>query len=221
MKNDAAPFRKSHLRLTVNTESESPEIYELDVWRKQTENETLTLSHITKPAEDSDLSSLADETEDKDTVLTTYVAGSDQFRETGANKSFFGGVPAEELLSEWGKFDYKFVGEKNTDGVNTAEIEGKLKPGKHSIAAKLQAFFRTDDNLPVELHLFDANGKELRVFRFKNYQTAAGHSYFSDLEIENPIYKSRIRVEVLKMEYPDKIDDAIFTREQLKKNAGK
>jgi hypothetical protein len=221
LKADASPFRKSRIRFTVTSETDPTKIYEVDVWRKQTEDETLTLSNIIKPAEDSGLSSLVDEVKDKNTVMTAYLPGTNQFREMGANKSLFGGIPAEELLGAWSKYDYKYIGEKNLDGVSVFELEGKLKPGKHAVAARMTAFFRADNNLPAELHLFDPGGKELRVFRIKNYQTSAGRNYVSKMEIENLIQKTNVVVEVLSMDFPNQIDDSVFTREQLKKNAGK
>jgi hypothetical protein len=221
LKADASPFRKSRIRFTVTSEADPTKIYEVDVWRKQTENETLTLSNIIKPAEDSGLSSLVDEVKDKDTIMTAYLPGTNQFREMGANKSLFGGIPAEELLGAWSKYDYKYIGEKTLNDGNVFELEGKLKPGKHAIAARMTAFFRTDNNLPSELHLFDPSGKELRVFHIKNYQTNAGRSYVSKMEIENLIQKTVVVVEVLSMDFPNQIDDLMFTREQLKKNAGK
>jgi hypothetical protein len=221
LKTDAAPFRKSRLRFTITAENEPTLTYEIDIWRKQTENETLTLSHIVKPAEDNDLSSLAVEAKDKEPVLTTFVASSDQFRETGANKSFFGGVPAEELLGGWSKFNYSLIGEKKSDEVAVAQVEGKLKDGKRSVASRILADFRTDNNLPAEIHLFDSQGKEVRTVRVKNYQTTAGRTYVSKMEIENLVFKTLIAVEVLSMEFPNQIDDSVFTREQLKKNAGK
>ena len=221
LKEDASEFRKSRLRFTITSENEPAEVYEVEVWRKQTENEIKTLSHIVKPIEDSDLSSLAVQVEDKDTTLTSYVNSTGQFRETKGNKSFFGGIPAEELLGEWAKYDYRYVGEKNLNGADVSEIEGKLKPGKRLIAARMTAFFRADNNLPAELHLFGSDEKELRVFRIKDYQAAAGRNYVSKMEIENSINKTRVLVEVLSMDFPKQIDDSVFTREQLKKNAGK
>src|SRR4051812_42896107 len=45
LKADAVPYRKSRLRFTIISETDPTLIYEIDVWRKQTENETLTLTH--------------------------------------------------------------------------------------------------------------------------------------------------------------------------------
>lgn len=221
LKADAAAFRKTRLRFTVTSDTDPAQVYELDVWRKQTPDETLTLSHIIKPVEDSQISSLAAEAADKETVITTYAPGTDQFRETGSNKAFFGGVPAQELLGEWSKYAWRFVGEKDLNGVKVLEVEGKLKPSKRSPAAQINGYFRADNYLPVELHVTDGTGKELRTFRIRNYQTTAGKTYVSSTEIENHVYKTRVTVDVLSMSFPDQIENAVFTREQLKKNAGK
>lgn len=219
LKQDAAPFRKSRLRFTVSSENEPSKVYELDVWRKQTENETLTLSQIVKPAEENDISSLANEKKGEDTVLTTYVSSADKFRQTGSNKAFFGGIPAQELLGEWSKFSYRLVSEKELNGLKTLEVEGKLNPSRDSVASQITALFRADNYLPVELHLFDSGGKELRTFYIRNYKTEGSRTYISDTDIENHIYKTRVRVEVLNISFPDKIEDSFFTPEKLKQIA--
>ncbi|MGI8468139.1 MAG: outer membrane lipoprotein-sorting protein [Pyrinomonadaceae bacterium] len=221
LKRDAAPFRKSRLRFTITSETEPAIIYEVDVWRRQRENETATLTHIVKPVEESELSSLIIEPKDQDAVITTYVSSTDQFRETNTNKSFFGGVPAQELLGEWSKYNYRFIGEKDLNGSHVFEVEGKLAPAKHSMVARISAFFRADNYLPVELHLFDSSGKELRTFQVKGYKDDNNRTYISETEIENHVYKTRVVVDVLSMSFPDQIDGSIFTREQLKQIARK
>ena len=127
LKRDGAPFRKNRVRFTITSEEEPKKVYEIDTTRKQSGNETLTLTQIVKPAEDTDLASLTIESDDKPTNVVTYVASMDEFRDTDTGRMFFGGLTAGELLGEWDKFDYRFLGEKTVDGQRLMELEGKLK----------------------------------------------------------------------------------------------
>ena len=97
-KRDASPYRKNRVRMTIATPSEPVKVYELEIWRKQTPAETLTLTHIVQPADENDLAALSVERKEQPAINVTYVSSTDQFRETGTNKMFFGGLTAQELL---------------------------------------------------------------------------------------------------------------------------
>jgi hypothetical protein len=218
LKRDASPYRKDRVRFTVRSEGDPVEVYELDVWRRQTAKQTDTMSIIVKPVEDAGSGSLAIEAPDKPTVNVTYSAARGEFRETDTGKMFFGGLTAQELLGEWNKYAYKFVGEREVDGKKALEIEGKLKDGQKSVIASNKALFDAQSYVLLEMRLFDSGGKEMRVFRQKEIKTESGHSYVSKTEVENHIYNSNITIEILSREYPAKIDDSVFSREKLKQS---
>jgi len=163
LKRDASPFRKDRVRFTVKSETEPAEIFEIDVWRRQAAGQTDTMSVMVKPVEEAGTASLAIETPDKPTVNVTYAASRDEFRESDTGKMFFGGLTAQELLGEWSKYDFKFVGEKDIDGMKAFEIEGKLKDGQKSVIATNKIFFDTQNYLLLEMHLFDSGGKQMRA----------------------------------------------------------
>ena len=105
LKRDAAAYRKNRVRMTIVSPPEPTKTYDLEIWRKQTPAETLTLTHVVQPAAESDLAALSIEKPNAPTVNVTYVSSSGDFRETGTNKMFFGGLTAQELLGEWEKYD--------------------------------------------------------------------------------------------------------------------
>ncbi len=216
LKRDAAPYRKQRVRLTITSTSEPNKTYELEIWRKQTENETLTLTHVVQPADENDLAALSVERRGEPALNVTYVSSTDQFRETGTNKMFFGGLTAQELLGEWDKYDYSLVDEKNLDGVNVMEVEGTLKPAAESVIAKTRTLFRSDNYLPAELHLFDSGGQEVRTFHVKKYNNLAGRDAVWLTEIENHVRPTKVTIETLSLEFPGKADDTLFTRDRLK-----
>jgi len=219
LKRDAAPYRKNRVRMTITAASEPPQVYELEVWRKQTDAETLTLTHVVQPVKESDLAALSIERKGEPTINVTYVSSMDQFRETGTNKMFFGGLTAQELLGEWDKYDYSLLAEKDLEGVKVYEVEGTLKPSGESIIAQTRTLFRADSYLPAEMHLLDSAGKEVRTFRVKKYRNVAGRDTVWLTEIENHLRPTNITVESLSLDLPDKVDDAIFKREYLKQLA--
>ena len=221
VKRDGAPFRKNHVRFTITSEDEPEKVFELDTVRKQAGPETVTLTQIVKPAEDTDLASLTVESEGKPTTVTTYVASMNEFRETNTGRMFFGGLTAGELLGEWNKFDYRLLGEKTVDGQPVLEIEGKLKKPASSLIAKMNILMRADSYIPVELQLFDAAGRQIRTYKVTDIKSDLNGPYAAKTEIENPVYKSKVVVDVLKREFPDNVDDAFFTRDRLKQIAAR
>jgi hypothetical protein len=219
LKRDAAPLRKNRVRFTITSETEPKKVYEIDTLRKQAGNEILTLTQIVKPSEDTDLASLTVESEGKPTNVTTYVASMDEFRDSDTGRMFFGGLTAGELLGEWNKYDYRFVGEKTADGQQMLELEGKLKKSAASLIAKMNILMRADNHLPVELQLYDSAGRQLRTYKVTEIKSDAKGPYAARTEIDNLVHKSRTVVEILNREFPAAADDGFFTRDRLKQIA--
>lgn len=219
LKRDAASYRQTRVRLTIIDARNETQVYELDVWRKQTADETLTLTQIAQPVAQRDLASLTSERQGEDAVNVTYLTANDQFRETGTNKSFFGGVTAQEFLGEWDKYDVRLVNEKGSGALTSYDLEARLKPKRSSIIARLTAVFRGDTYLPVEMHAFNSDGEELRTFRITDYRNFSGRTVVGRMEIKNHIFKTTVVVEVLNMTFPDRMEDSLFTREHLKQIA--
>jgi Outer membrane lipoprotein-sorting protein len=219
LKRDGAPYRKNRVRMTIVSPPEPAKTYEIELWRKQTAAETLTLTHVVQPPAESDLAALSIEKPGVPTVNVTYVSSTGDFRETGTNKMFFGGLTAQELLGEWDKYDYRLLGEKDLQGVKVYEVEGTLKPGNDSAIAKSKVLFRADTYLPAVLELFNSGGDKVRTFRVEKYKTVGSHEVVSHMEIENHVRQAKISIETLNVEFPEKVDDAMFAREHLKQLA--
>lgn len=219
LKRDAAPYRRNRVRLTITSQSEPVQVYELEIWRKQAAAETLTLTHVVQPANESDLAALSIERKGEPTVNVSYVSSTGQFRETGTNKMFFGGLTAQELLGEWDKYDYSLLAEKDLDGIKVYEVEGKLKPGADSVIAGTRIFFRADTYLPTEMHLSNSAGEEVRTFRVKQFKNVGGRDAVWLTEVENHARPTKVTIETLSLDWPEKVDDAMFTREHVKQLA--
>jgi Outer membrane lipoprotein-sorting protein len=219
LKRDASPYRKHRVRMTIAAPSEPVKVYELEIWRKQTPAETLTLTQVIQPAHESDLAALSVERKGQPAINVTYVSLTGEFRETGTNKTFFGGLTTQELLGEWDKYDYQLLSEKDLNGVKVYEVEGKLKPSTDSIIARSITLFRSDTYLPAEVRLFNSAGKEFRIFKVTKYNNVAGHDAVWLMEIENLARQAKITIETLGMEFPEKADEAIFSRDRLKQIA--
>jgi hypothetical protein len=219
LKRDASPYRKNRIRLTIVSASEPLKIYELEIWRKQTAAETLTLTHVVQPADENDLAALSVERKGEPATNVTYVSSTGQFRETGTNKMFFGGLTAQELLGEWDKYNYRLLDEKNLAGVKAYEVEGTLKPAAESVIGRTRTLFRADTYLPAEMHLSNSDGEELRTFLVKEYRNVAGRNAIWLTEIENHVRPTKVIIETLSLDFPDKVDDAMFTRERVKELA--
>ncbi len=221
LKRDASPYRKDRVRFTIKEEGEKTEIFELDVFRRQANGVTTTLSIITKPEDDAGSGTLTVEEKGKPAVNVTYSVSRDEFRETDTGKMFFGGLTAQELLGEWNKYAYKFTGEVTSGGTAGLGVEGKLKDGEKSVVASNKIIFDAKDYVPLEVSLFDNTSKEIRTYKKGEIKSVNGRPYVASTNVVNHVYNSRITIEILSRELPEKLDDAIFTREKLKQSAKK
>jgi hypothetical protein len=217
LKLSASPYRKDIVRLTVRSESEPEQIFELEVYRRQTDNETTTLSIIRKPAENAGTASLSIERPDQATVNVTYSAARGDFRETGTEKMYFGGLTIQELLGEWSKYEHAYKGERTEAGNTLWQITGRLKEGKRSVIETTSLLFDPQTNLPVTTELFDRSGKKLRTYKAEKIISNGQKPYVALMNVENHIYNTRIIIEVLSREYPETLDDSLFTRERLRR----
>ncbi len=218
LKRDASLYRKQRVRLTIISPTEPQQVYELEIWRKQVPDETLTLTKCVLPPEES-VAALSIEKKGEPTVNVSYISSTQQFRETGTEKMFFGGLTAQELLGEWDKYDYTLKEEKDVNGVKMFNVEGTLKPGASSVIARTRTIFRGDTYMPAEIHLFNSNGEELRTFQVKSYRNVSGHDLMGLIEVDNHSRNLKINIETLSAEFPEKADDQMFTRERVKQLA--
>lgn len=220
VKRDASPYRKSRARFTISSEQEPTKVYVVEIWRRQTDDETRALTHIIEPKAE-EAASLITKKEGKPAVSVSYVSTTNQFRETGTNKMFFGGLTSQELLGEWDKYDSRFLSEKMQDGIKLFEVESTLKPEADSVIYRIVTLFRADDYLPTKLLLFNDRDEELRVFRITDTRTVEGHQVVWKTEIENHVYRTKILIELLNMTFAEKIPDEAFERDYLKRIAVK
>jgi hypothetical protein len=203
--------------MTVTSETDAPKTYELEVWRKQTDSETLTLSHVVKPETETDVGSLSTQHPGQPTVSVSYAQATDRFYETGSSKQFFGGLTTQELLGEWDKYDFRLLGEKDADGASAYELEGTLKPKIDSPIFKMVPLIRKETFMPAWVRLFDSRGDEIRTYHILEYRLIEGRTVIWRTEIINNVRKTKVMIELLSQSYPTSLDDNILTRENLKR----
>jgi hypothetical protein len=203
------------MRISIKLPNQTEEVYDLEVWRKQARDETDTLTQIRRGAEGA-IASLTIERSGQETVNVSYVPVNNQFRETGTNKTFFGGLTTGELLGEWHKYDLKLTAEKEVKGIKVYEVESTLKPDAESQIARFITLFRVDNYLPLESRLFNSRNEQIRVYDIKEIRTVEGRDVIWRTEIENYTNDGRIRIEMVSVAFPEKLDDEAFTRQRLK-----
>lgn len=212
IKRENAPYRKDHVRFTIKDKEGTVEVNEIDVWRRQTGDTIASLSIVTKPQEDAGSGSLAIEEKGKPAVNIIYSSALDEYRESDTGKMFFGGLTVQELLGEWGKYNFKMLNESPKG----FEVEGKLKEGQVSVIDSMKVTFDRQNYLPVEMQLFDSSGKQLRTYKNLEIGNANGRPYLSKTAVTNHIYHSEITIEITSREFPETISDSMFARETLK-----
>ncbi len=221
LKRDASPFRKSRVRLTVENADGKKEVYVLEASRRQTDGETQTLTHIVESKDGGDLATLTIEKKGEEAKNVNYIPSRDQFRESGTNKMFFGGLTSQELLGEWDKYKTKFLAEKELGSVKVFEVESVLKPKVSSVISRIVSLFSAEDYLPRELRLYNSDGKEIRTFQILETREIGTKRIVSKTEITNHIQNSKITIEVLEMTFPESLPAGFFERDHLKTLAAK
>jgi len=212
------PFSKGRIKMTVDSPEEGKKIYEAEVIRRQTDDQTDTLTHVVKPETESDLATLAIEKKGQKTENVSYAQSTSKFVEYDSSKQTFGGLTAQELLGgELDKYNFNYLGEKDVDGAKTYEVESTLKPNEDSPLARVITLFREDNSLPVEIHIFNSKGDEMRTFHVREIRTVDGHSITWKTEIDNLVKKTKITIDVLNISFPPKMDADLFTRDNLKR----
>ena len=212
------PYSKGRIRMTIVSPDEGTKVYEVEALRKQTADETMTLSHVVKPDTESDLASLSVEKKTEKTQNVSFAQGTGKFVEYDTSKQTFGGLTAQELLGgELQRYNFKYLGEKQVDGVKTSEVESTLKPNEESPITRVVTLFREDNSLPAEIHLFNSKGEEIRTFHITDYKTVDGHPVIWKTVIDNHVRNSKITIDVLNISFPAKMDDSMFTRDNLKR----
>jgi len=217
-KADGAPYSKGRIRMTVTAAGEPAAVWEADVLRKQSPEERVTLSHVVKPEASSDIASLSVEKKNEKTLNVSYAQSTGKFVEYDSNKQMFGGLTAQELLGgELEKYDFNYLGEKTVDGAKTFEVESKLKPDQDSVITRSVTMFREDNKLPAEIHMFNSKGDEIRTVHVTEFKTVEGRQTVWKTDIDNQSRKAKITVEVVSLSFPEKMDDKLFARDNLKR----
>jgi len=212
------PFSKGRIKMTVDSPEEGKKVYEAEVIRRQTTDQTDTLTHVVKPETESDLATLAIEKKGQKTENVSYAQSTSRFVEYDSSKQTFGGLTAQELLGgELDKYNFNYLGEKDVDGAKAYQVESTLKPNEDSPIARVITLFREDNGLPVEIHIFNSKGDEMRTFHVREIRAVDGHPITWKTEIDNLVKKTKITIDVLNISFPPKMDADLFTRDNLKR----
>jgi hypothetical protein len=211
------PNRHARIQLTIASSDEAAKVYELDVWRKQSQDQVLTLTHVVEPEDERDLGVLTIEPKNQPAVNITYAQSSDRFYESGTNHQAFGSLTTQDFLGQWDKYDFRLLSEKEIEGSQAYEVEGKPKPGFSSPVARIVTTFRADLFMPALLRVFNSQGQEIQTFHIREYRTIDGQPTIWRMEIETGTRRTRILFEALSLNLRDAIDDRVFTRENLKR----
>ncbi len=216
---DAAPNRHLRLRMTITAQNEPPRDYEFEIWRTQNSDETRTLMRVLRPETERDLNSLIIERRGQRSENVSYRRASNDFQEFDSGRRVFGGLTVMELMGEWDNYNHRLIGERETNGVRLYEVENTLKPNGTSAIERFVALFRADTMLPVEAHLFNAANVEIRTYYIREHRTINGRPTIWRVDIENHQRNTRLGIEMLDVNFDERLDDGIFTRENLRRLA--
>lgn len=212
------------LRARIEESGGSKEVL-MNMYRKREADGTqLMLAELVSPAVDRDRSGLikigpGGEVEairfaqaNNSFVMTTSVAGED---------SLFGMSLQELIGGQVEKYSHKLVGEETIGSVPVYRTEGKLKEGAESKFPRLVLLISKENNALLTGEFYDNNNELARRLTVDKLEQVAGHWTRMQWTVDNVARQKKIKFETLSAKYDDSLNDALFTREHLRKIASK
>lgn len=122
-----------------------------------------------------------------------------------------------------------FGGEKYQDQYNSVQVSSEVYDGKScylldtapakkdSDYSRIRIWVNKENFVPLKLEFFDKKGKPLKVMTNGKIQEIGKHMVPTRIEMENLQLKTRTVLELVKVEYDQKIPDSTFTVRYLEK----
>lgn len=141
-------------------------------------------------------------------------------RISGANKSasFKGSELSYEDLSTTvvPRYEWKLLGEKNVNGVDTYEVERVAKFEASGYQRSI-VYFHKEHFYPVQIRFFDLAGQPLKVANFRDYKQYNGKWRAHYGEVVNIQTKRKTTLEAESFELGVDLPDSLFTTTNLSK----
>ena len=180
----------------------------------------LMLVEFTSPDEERDRNALVITSPQGDIEATRYIQSNDTYASVNnvvSEDSLFGMTMQELADGQTEKYSFRKVGEESFEGKPVYRIEGKLKVGMESKFPRLVLLISKDNFAALVAEFYDNQNQLIRRVTVDKMAEHNGHWTRMHWVVDNLARQKKISFETIKVAYDVQLNDAIFSRDHLKK----
>ncbi|HEX5735967.1 MAG TPA: outer membrane lipoprotein-sorting protein [Blastocatellia bacterium] len=180
----------------------------------------LMLVEFTSPAEERDRNALVIINPQGNIEATRYIQSNNTFVSVNnvvSEDSLFGMTMQELADGQTEKYTFRLVGEESFEGKPAHRIEGKLKEGMESKFPRLVLLISKENFAALVAEFYDNQNQLIRRVNVDQMAQHNGHWTRMRWVVDNLARQKKISFETIKIAYDGQLNDAIFSRDHLKK----
>ncbi len=180
----------------------------------------LMLVEFTSPAEERDRNALVIASPQGNIEATRYIQSNNSFASVNSvvsEDSLFGMTMQELADGQTEKYSFRLVGEESFEGKPVYRIEGKLKDGMESKFPRIVLLISKENYAALVAEFYDNQNQLIRRVTIDKIAEQKGHWTRMHWIVDNLARQKKISFETIKVEYDVPLNDAIFSRDHLKK----
>jgi hypothetical protein len=193
----------------------------MSISRKLTpEGRRLMLVEFTSPAEERDRNALVVISPQGNIEATRYIQSSNTFASVNnvvSEDSLFGMTMQELADGQTEKYSFRLLGEESLEGKPAYRIEGKLKDGMESKFPRLVLLISKENYSALVAEFYDNQNQLIRRITIDKMAEHNGHLTRMHWVVDNLARQKKISFETVKVEYDAPVNDALFSRDHLKR----
>ena len=180
----------------------------------------LMLVEFTSPAEERDRNALVITSPQGNIEATRYIQSNNTFASVNSvvsEDSLFGMTMQELADGQTEKYSFRKVGEESFEGKPVYRVEGKLKDGMESKFPRIVLLVSKENSAALVAEFYDNHDQLIRRVTVDKMAEHNGHWTRMHWVVDNLARQKKISFETVKVDYDMQLNDAIFSRDHLKR----
>ena len=180
----------------------------------------LMLVEFTSPAQERDRNALVIISPKGDIEATRYIQSNNSFASASSvvsEDSLFGMTMQELADGQTEKYNFRLAGEESFEGKPVYRLEGKLKDGMESKFPRIVLLISKENSAALVAEFYDNQNQLIRRATIDKMAQSNGHWTRMHWVVDNQARQKKIEFETIKTDYDAQLNDAVFTRDHLKK----
>jgi hypothetical protein len=192
--------------------------------KRKADGRRLMFSEFLSPAEERDRNALIAISPQGEIEGTRYIQSNDSFATVkGATNedSFFGLTIQEMVDGQPEKYDFKLVGEETVNATPAYRLEGSLKKGADSRFPRVVMLIAKANYTALTAEFYDNKNELVRRVNITKSEQINGNWIRTKWTMDNLLRKKKLDFEIKEVKFNQNLNEAIFSREHLKKTSTK